>query len=234
MKGNPICQRHQLEYIPAAGCSECRRLVEAYKDGKSPCHDRPFTFWCDREGLGGFMGHTCMPSTPLKDRVEKAFHSAQNAYRCSSCEFVGRTFNELVEHGQQKHGEKAIDPGNEFSSPSTKKLAGVLEWVRRQPDANLKTGEGKLLVDEIDRLVKELEMVKMVHASDQKVEHIPSEYEIRQALWQVFAHSEFDQLEIPLDDWTGNDHPQLIELAKSLWNRWESFPDTHEEESIDT
>lgn len=26
-----------------------------------PCHRKPRREWCDREGLGGFMGHTCVP-----------------------------------------------------------------------------------------------------------------------------------------------------------------------------
>ena len=32
-----------------------------------PCHERPRDQWCDKDGDGGFMGHTCIvpPSTKL-------------------------------------------------------------------------------------------------------------------------------------------------------------------------
>lgn len=30
-----------------------------YDDGVWPCHKRPQAEWCDRDGPGGFMGHTC-------------------------------------------------------------------------------------------------------------------------------------------------------------------------------
>lgn len=73
-------------------------------------------------------------------------------YICHACAFSTVSFNTLIEHDIHVHGVKPVDPGNEFSSPSVKKLADVIAWVRKQPDANLKTGEGKLLLDEIDRV----------------------------------------------------------------------------------
>lgn len=76
-------------------------------------------------------------------------------YPCERCEWISPSYNALIEHGQKMHGDKQVDPGNEFSSPSKKKLLDVIAWVRKQPDANLKTGEGKLLLDEIDRLASE-------------------------------------------------------------------------------
>src|SRR5262245_34595005 len=30
-----------------------------------PCHSRPQSEWCDRDGAGGFMGHTCEPEVTL-------------------------------------------------------------------------------------------------------------------------------------------------------------------------
>lgn len=70
---------------------------------------------------------------------------------CASCEFKGRTFNELIEHEQRSH-TKVIDPGAEFSAPKSNKLKDVIDWVRKHPDCTLKSGEAKLLLDEIDRL----------------------------------------------------------------------------------
>jgi hypothetical protein len=30
-----------------------------------PCHRKPRRDWCDKEGTGGFMGHTCLPPAPI-------------------------------------------------------------------------------------------------------------------------------------------------------------------------
>lgn len=77
-------------------------------------------------------------------------------YPCDRCEFKAHTYNSLIEHGQQAHADKPLDPGNEFSGPSDKKLTNIIMWVRKHPDMNLRTGEGKVLLDEIDRLAAEL------------------------------------------------------------------------------
>jgi hypothetical protein len=37
------------------------------------------------------------------------------------------------------------------------KLQYVMEWVRRHPDSTLSSGEGKILLDEIDRLLEEID-----------------------------------------------------------------------------
>lgn len=55
---------------------------------------------------------------------------------------------------------KIIDPGNEFSGPKSGSLAWLIGMIRKHPDLNLKTGEGKMLVDEIDRLNLELEKLR--------------------------------------------------------------------------
>lgn len=89
--------------------------------------------------------------------------------KCAHCMFDAKNGAELAQHDKEKHREKLpehlkilgravdkldgkIDPGNEFSGPSNKKLDDLINWIRRQPDANLRTGEAKLLLDEIDRL----------------------------------------------------------------------------------
>jgi hypothetical protein len=82
------------------------------------------------------------------------------SYICATCGLDCPTYNTLIEHGIKAHAEKVLDPGNEFSSPNAKKLEGIIAWLRKQPDANLKTGEGKLLLDEIDRLTGELHKAK--------------------------------------------------------------------------
>lgn len=78
------------------------------------------------------------------------------SYICATCGLDCPTYNTLIEHGVKVHADKVVDPGNEFSSPGAKKLVDLIAWVRRAPDANLKTGEGALLLAEIDRLAAEL------------------------------------------------------------------------------
>lgn len=51
---------------------------------------------------------------------------------------------------------RIIDPGAEFSAPKPGGLPWLIALLRKQPDLNLKTGEGKLMLDEIDRLAGEL------------------------------------------------------------------------------
>lgn len=34
--------------------------------GDFPCHAGPTEGWCDRDGLAGFMGHTCVKPEPVK------------------------------------------------------------------------------------------------------------------------------------------------------------------------
>lgn len=52
--------------------------------------------------------------------------------------------------------EHIVDPGNEFSGPSNKKLVELIVWLRKHPDMTLRSGEGKLLLDEIDRLAAQV------------------------------------------------------------------------------
>lgn len=59
----------------------------------------------------------------------------------------------------QMRKEKQVDPGNEFSAPKPGGLTWLISLIRKQPDLNLKTGEGKMLLDEIDRLTAELTSV---------------------------------------------------------------------------
>lgn len=47
---------------------------------------------------------------------------------------------------------KVQDPGAEPSKIGVNKLPGIVAYLRRNPDATLRSGEGKLLLDEIDRL----------------------------------------------------------------------------------
>lgn len=47
---------------------------------------------------------------------------------------------------------RSIDPGNEFGAPKPGGLPWLIALLRKQPDLNLKTGEGRLLLDEVDRL----------------------------------------------------------------------------------
>lgn len=58
------------------------------------------------------------------------------------------------------HQRSAIDPDNEFSAPRSGSLPWLIALLRKQPDLNLKTGEGTMLLNEIDRLAGELLMAK--------------------------------------------------------------------------
>lgn len=86
-------------------------------------------------------------------------------FPCERCIFVAQSYNALIEHGIKAHGDKLTDPGNEFSSPGAKKLADLMAWIRRAPDANLKTGEGKLLLDEIDHQTRRADEAEDVVAT---------------------------------------------------------------------
>lgn len=37
------------------------------------CHDKPRRYWCDREGKGGFMGHTCQPKEKPNPEFNREF-----------------------------------------------------------------------------------------------------------------------------------------------------------------
>lgn len=138
---------------------------------------------------------------------------------CALCRYRGP---ELAAHIAEKHPlahalevikkmDPPIDPGNEPSKPKPRTLEWVMDFVRRHPGATTGQGEADLLVAEIDRLREELA-------------NGPSEYDIRQALWLAYSHQELDRVKLAVDNWTGTDHPQLVELAKYLHNRWETFP----------
>jgi hypothetical protein len=46
-----------------------------------PCHSKPKSEWCDRDGLGDFMGHTCrtMARVVAKARLREAKRQLQKA-----------------------------------------------------------------------------------------------------------------------------------------------------------
>lgn len=48
-----------------------------------PCHSKPQSEWCDREGPGGFMGHTCKTTARIVAQsrlraAERDFSAAEN------------------------------------------------------------------------------------------------------------------------------------------------------------
>lgn len=52
-----------------------------------PCHSLPHTEWCDAQGPGGFMGHTCIKTKPVeknyigKGRVELSDKEIETSIR---------------------------------------------------------------------------------------------------------------------------------------------------------
>lgn len=63
---------------------ECSELIKAIMKAERfgynrahpdnyPCHSKPKEEWCDREGPGGFMGHTCGAVNTNMDDIQEEF-----------------------------------------------------------------------------------------------------------------------------------------------------------------
>jgi hypothetical protein len=67
--------------ISSAGimCSDCGR------EAGDPCHSRPQSEWCDHDGIGGFMGHTCggatKPEPPCGGKPGGEWHDSAEEIR---------------------------------------------------------------------------------------------------------------------------------------------------------
>lgn len=49
------------------------------------CHSLPREQWCDRDGAGGFMGHTCKPPRPSASIDSDIEAMRRDGYVCRSC-----------------------------------------------------------------------------------------------------------------------------------------------------
>lgn len=60
-----------------------------------PCHAKPRAQWCDRDGPGGFMGHTCtVPPLPI--------------IQCPDCPARGRDPDSMRLHAFEMHGHDGV------------------------------------------------------------------------------------------------------------------------------
>jgi hypothetical protein len=62
--------------------------------------------------------------------------------------------------------QPASDPGAEPGKIGVSKLPSLMDFIRRHPDCTLRGGEGKLLLDEIDR--KREPRTRPVHRNDRQ------------------------------------------------------------------
>ena len=129
----PGCHRQGIVTEAADYTWDLERMDAARAD--PPCHSRPKEQWCDREGPGGFMGHTC--TAPLSDITARKYVTTSDSLARILGEVEGRRAEQDTQWGGPEHDDRHAPM---LWVRLIKKFADRAEQRRRHPcdgfDAN--------------------------------------------------------------------------------------------------
>lgn len=86
--------------------------------GEPPCHALPKERWCDRDGPGAFMGHTCYPPPPIdttalaSDVLTVCERRGWSMHWTHRGAYLHLESSELIEAIRGKHGNPLAEAGD--------------------------------------------------------------------------------------------------------------------------
>lgn len=73
-----------------------------------PCHSRPQREWCDHDGPGGFMGHTCVETYKPNGRAVTDYEREILTILMEECAEVTQAASKLLRFGKEKHPDTGL------------------------------------------------------------------------------------------------------------------------------